>query len=87
MTDTSRMVPAIEGDWTGRPWVKLWGDWLHRVDVPERALVLPLGDMGSVYHVHHFNLGGGLLLSPCVRWPGPLVIILTLRLLLLVFGI
>ena len=65
MTDTGRMVPAIEGDRVGRPWVELWGDWLHRVDVPERALALPLGDMGSVYHVHHFNLGaGGLLLPP-----------------------
>ena len=53
------MVPAIEGARTGGPWVELWGDWLYRVDIPERALALPLGDMGSVYHVHHFNLGGG----------------------------
>ena len=87
MKDTGRMVPEIEGDQTGRPWVELWGDWLHRVDVPERMLVLPLGDMGSVYHVHHFNLGGKLLLSPCVRWPGLLVIVLALRPLLLVLGV
>ena len=53
------MVPAIEGDRTGGPWVELWGDWLHRVDVPECTLALPLGDMGGVYHVHHFDLGGG----------------------------
>ena len=81
------MVPAIKSDWAGRPWVELWGDWLHRVDVPERAFALPLGDMGSVYHVHCFNLGGGLLLSPCVRRMGLLVIVLALRPLLLVLGI
>ena len=34
MKDTGRMVPAIKGDRTRRPWVELWGDWLHRVDVP-----------------------------------------------------
>ena len=87
MTDTGRMVPAIESDRAGRPWVKFWGDWLHHVDVPERTLPLPLGDMGSVYHVHRFDLRGKLLLSPCVRWPGLLVFILALRPLLLVLGI
>ena len=55
--DTGRMVPAIKSGRTGQPWVELWGDWLHSVDVPERALALPLGDVGSVYHVHRFNLG------------------------------
>ena len=83
MTDTGRMVPANEGDRSGQPSVEFWGDWLHRVDVPERALALPLGDVGSIYHVHHFNLWGGLLLSPCVRWPG----LLALRPLLLILGI
>ena len=34
MTDTSGVVPAIEGDRTRGPWVELWGDWLHRIDVP-----------------------------------------------------
>ena len=88
MTDTSWVVPAIESDRTGRPWVELWGDWLHCVDVPERAFVLPLGDMSSVYHVHCFNLGGGgLRLSSCVRRTGLLVIVLALRPLLLVLGI
>ena len=80
------MVSVIESDRTRRPWVEIWGDWLYCIDVPKRALVLPLGDMGSVYHVHCFNLGG-LLLSPCVRWTGLLVIVLALRPLLLVFGI
>ena len=79
MTDTGRMVRAIEGDQTGGPWVELWGDWLHRVDVPECTPSLPLGDMGGVYHVHRFNLGGGgFLMSPCVRWPGLLVVVLAL---------
>ena len=87
MTDTGWMVPAIEGDWAGRPWVEFWGDWLYRIDVPEHGHALPLGDMGSIYHVHHFDLRGKLLLSPCVRQMGLLVVILTLRPLLLVFGI
>src|SRR3990170_3527745 len=87
MTNTGRMVPAIEGDRAGRPWVELWGDWLHRVDVPERSFALPFGDMSGVYHVHHFNLGRELLLSSCVRWAGLLVIVLALRPLILVFGI
>ena len=34
MTDTGRMVPAIGSDQTREPWVELWGDWLHRIDVP-----------------------------------------------------
>ena len=87
MTDTGRMVPAIEGDRTRGPWIEFWGDWLYRIDVPERALALPLGDVCSIYHVHRFDLRGKLLLSPCVRWPGFLVIVLALRSLLLVFGI
>ena len=63
--DIGRMVPAIKGDRTGRPWVLLWGDWLHRVDVPECTLALLLGDMGGVYHVHRFYLGGGLSVPLC----------------------
>ena len=31
MTDTSGVVPTIEGDRTGGPWVELWGDWLYRI--------------------------------------------------------
>ena len=38
--------------------------------------------MGSIYHVHRFNLRGELLLSPCVQWTGLLVIVLTWRLLI-----
>ena len=87
MTDTGQMVPAIKGDRAGRPWVEFWGDWLYRIDVPERVLVLPLGDMGTVYHVHRFDLRGKLLLSPCVRWTGLLIVVLTLRPLLLVLDI
>ena len=87
MTDTGRMVPAVEGDRTGGPWVELWRDWLHRIDVPECALAFPLGDVGSIYHVHHFDLRGKFLLSPCVRRTGLLVIVLTWRPLLLILGI
>ena len=70
-----------------RPWIKFWGDWLYRVDVPERTLALPLGDVGGVYHVHRFDLRGKLLLSPCVRRPGLPVVVFALRSLILVFGI
>ena len=55
MMDTGRMIPAIKGDRTGRPWIELWGEWLYRVDVVECALALPLGDMGSIYLVHYFD--------------------------------
>ena len=72
------MVPAIKSDRTGRPWVELWGDWLHRVDVPECKLALPLGDMGDVYHIHRFDFGGKFLLPPSVRPPGLFVLVLTL---------
>ena len=58
MTVTSGVVPAIEGDRAGGPRVELWGDWLQRIYVPERAFALPLGDMGNIYHAHRFNLGG-----------------------------
>ena len=46
MMDTGRMVPAIEGDQTGRPWVEFWDDWLYRIDIPESMVALPLGVMG-----------------------------------------
>ena len=42
--------------------------------------------MGCVYHIHHFNLGRKFLLSPCVRWPGLLVVI-AVQPLFLIFGI
>ena len=86
MTDTGRMVPAIEGDRAGRPWVEFLGDWLYCVDVPECTFALPLGDMGNVYHVHRFNLGGTSS-APCVRRTGLLVVVLTLQPLLLILGI
>ena len=87
MTDTGWMVSAIEGDRAGRPWVEFWGDWLYRIDVPECALALPLGDVCSIYHVHRFDLRGKLLLSPCVWLRGLLVIVLALRSLFLILGI
>ena len=41
MTDASGMVPSIEGDRAGGPWVELWGDWFQRIDVLESTLPLP----------------------------------------------
>ena len=87
MADTGRMVSSIESDRARGPWVEFWGDWLHRVDVPERALALPPGDVCSIYHVHRFDLRGKLLLSPCVQWPRLFVIVLALRSLFPVFGV
>lgn len=81
------MVPTIKGDRIEKPWVVLWGDWLHRLDVPEYAPPLPLGNTGGIYHVHHFDLWRELLLSPYFRWPRILIIVIALRPLLLVFGI
>ena len=46
--------------------IEFWGDWLYRIDIPERAFALLLGDMGSVYHVHRFDLGGGNFFCPPV---------------------
>ena len=45
MTDASGMVPSIKSDRAGGPWVELWGDWLHRVDIREHALAFSLGDV------------------------------------------
>ena len=86
MMNTGRMVPAIKGDRTVRPWIELWGDWLHRVDVPQCMLLLPLGNMDGVYHVYRFHLGRKFLLSPCDRRPGLLVVI-TMWPLFLIFDI
>ena len=80
------MVPAIKGDRTGGPWFELWGEWLHRVDVPQCALPLPFGNMGGVYHIYHFNLARKFLLSPYIRRSGLLVVI-TMRPLFLIFGV
>ena len=86
VTDTGGVVPAIEGDRTRRPWVELWGDWLHRINVPQCTLPFPLGNMGCVYHVYHFHLGRKFLLSSCVRRQ-VLLLVVAMQPLFLVFGI
>ena len=45
-----------------------------------------LGNMGGVYHIHHFHLGRKFLLSSCVRRSG-LFVVITMQPLFLVFGI
>ena len=85
MTDTSGVVPTIEGDRTGGSRVELWGDWLQRIYVPERTLPLPLGDVGCVYHVHRPHLWGKTLLSIVVRRPG-LFLVVAMQPLVIVFG-
>ena len=56
MPDTSRMIPVIESDWAGRPWVEFGGDGLYSVYVSECAFVLLLWDMSDINHVHYFDL-------------------------------
>ena len=73
--DASGVVPSIKSDRAGGPWVELWGDWLQYIDVLESTLLLPFGDVGCVYHVHHPHLRGESLLSSIVRWPGLLLVI------------
>ena len=85
MTDTSGVVPAIEGDRTGGPWVELWGDWLQHTYVPERTLPFPLGDVGCVYNVHRPHLWGEPLLSSGVRLPG-LFLVIVMWPFIFVFG-
>ena len=75
MTDAGGMVPSIESDRAGGPWVEFWGDWLQRIDVLESMLPLPFGDVGCLYHIHRPNLWGKSLLSFVVRQPGPLLVI------------
>ena len=74
MMDASGMVPSIKGDRAGGSWVELWGNWLHRVYVPQRTLPLLLGNVGCVYHVHRPHLCGKVLLSIVVRRLGLLVV-------------
>ena len=67
MTNTSRMIPAIESDRAGRPWVEFGGDVLYSVYVSECAFALPLSYVGDVDHVHCFDLRWKFFLSPSVR--------------------
>ena len=86
VTDASRMIPAIEGDRTGRPWVEFGGDRLYSIHVSECAFVLPLWDMSDINHVHCFDLRWKFLLSPHI-WLARFVLVFTLRSLPFVFGI
>ena len=49
-------------------------------------LSFPFGNVGGIDHVYRFHLGGKFLLSPSVRTPG-LLIIIVVQPLVLVFGI
>ena len=86
MTDTSRMIPAIKGDRTGRPWVQFGGDVLYSIHVSECAFALPLWDMSDINHVHCFDLWWEFFLSPCVRLVR-FVLVFALRSLPPVFGV
>ena len=85
MPDTSRMIPAIESDRAGQPWVEFGRDWFYSVCVSECAFALPLWDMSDVDHVHCFDLWWKFLLSPHVRLARS-ILVYALRSLPLVFG-
>ena len=85
MADASGVVPSIKSDRAGGPRIELWGDWLHRVYVPECMLPLSFGDMGCVNHVHRPHLWGKPLLSSGVWLPG-LLLVIAMWPLVLVFG-
>ena len=85
MADTGGVVPSIESDRAGGPWVELRGDWLHRIYVPKCTLPLPLGYVGCVYHVYRPHLWGETLLSSIVRRPG-LFLVIAMQPLVIVFG-
>ena len=49
--------------------------------------MLPFGDVCDIDHIHRFDLGGKLLLSPCVQLMSLLVIVVAWRPFSLVFGV
>ena len=86
MADAGWMISAIEGDRERRPQIEFWGDWLYRVDIPERSLALPFGDVCSIYHIHRFDSRGKLFLSSSVRL-ARVILVFTWCLPPLVFGV
>ena len=84
--DISRMIPAIEVDRTGRPWVEFGGDRFYSIHVSECAFALPLWDMSDINHVHYFDLRWKFLLSPHI-WLARFVLVFALQSLPFVFGI
>ena len=67
MPDASRMIPAMESDWAGRPWVEFGGNGLYIIYVSECVFALPLWYVGDIDHVHCFYLRWKIFLSPSVR--------------------
>ena len=86
MPDTSRMIPAIESDWAGRPWVEFGGDGFNNVYVSECAFAPPLRYVSCVNHVDCFDLWWKFFLYPSVRL-ARLILVFTWRLPPLVFGV
>ena len=86
MSDTSRMIPAIESDRAGRTWVEFGGDGFYSVYISECAFALPLWYVGCVNHVHCFDLWWKFFLPPRVRL-ARFVLVFTWRLPPLVFGV
>ena len=80
------MIPTIEGDQTGRPWVEFGGDGIYRIYFSECAFALPLWDMSDVDHVRCFDLEWKFLLSPRIRLTR-FVLVFALRTLPFVFGV
>ena len=81
------MIPAIESDRAGRPWVEFGGDGLYSIYVLECAFALPLWDMSDINHVHYFDLRWKFLLPPPHIRLARFVLIVALRSLPFVFGV
>ena len=80
------MIPAIECDQTGRPWVEFRGDRLCRLYISECAYALPLWDVCDINHVHCFDLRWKFLLSPHIRL-ARFVLVFAVRSLPFVFSV
>ena len=84
--DTSRVVPAIEGDWAGRPGIKFGGNGLNSVYVSECAFARSLWNVSYVNHIHCFDFWWEFFLSSSVRLTR-LLLVLTWRLPPILFSI
>ena len=86
VSDTSWMVPTIEGDRVGRPRIKFGGNGLNSVYVSDGAFVRSLWDVSCINHIYCFDFWWEFFLSSSVRLTR-LLLVLTWRLPPLLFGV
>ena len=86
MTDSSGVVPVIEGDRTDRPWVKFGGDGFYSVYISECAFAPSLWNVSCVNHIHCFDFWWEFLLFPSALL-ARLILVFAWCILPLVFGV